>query len=454
MESQSETTQTVSALKLPLSVLLEITLDLAIRDIETPLSSPMEIMWCLCDLTPSDSLDLGVSNREEVENGTNNEEIRSMKEKITREEIEELVEMPRSQPIGYYLKHEINKELIEGIAEDVLVEIAGYIYPVDFMILDVKEDKKKPFILGTPFLTTAKAEIRKERRDEKKRLDHLKQDQSMLVIKRFSERKKIFRERKKTRKIRAKRLKKTTVVTEVTTADAINKEVEDPEGYKVVNEFMLHEPWGKDAKYAPCNIEEKCSKRFPKAFYAEIIIDADGYPIYRKRDNKASTVKGKFKRDLAAMGLTYAEIPKQYVFTLTRIMKVNEYYENGEIDTRKQDFNKWVLATVEETYPDFTTRQSDDEYLKERAILTPRNNDADAINAYMFKKLEGESVTYNSADEIFKALTDTLNQQDLYPFELLNSLNFSGMPPHALCLKIELPIMLLRNVNPSQGLCN
>ncbi|GJU68561.1 retrovirus-related pol polyprotein from transposon TNT 1-94 [Tanacetum coccineum] len=47
-----------------------------------------------------------------------------------------------------------------GIAEDVLVEITGYIYPIDFIILDVKKDKKKPFILGTPFLTTAKAEIR------------------------------------------------------------------------------------------------------------------------------------------------------------------------------------------------------------------------------------------------------------------------------------------------------
>ncbi|GJR89578.1 hypothetical protein Tco_0213589 [Tanacetum coccineum] len=46
---------------------------------------------------------------------------------------------------------------------------------------------------------------REERRDKKKRLDHLKQDQTMLVIKRFSERKKVFRERKKTGKIRAKR---------------------------------------------------------------------------------------------------------------------------------------------------------------------------------------------------------------------------------------------------------
>ncbi|GJW58311.1 hypothetical protein Tco_0105042 [Tanacetum coccineum] len=46
---------------------------------------------------------------------------------------------------------------------------------------------------------------RDERRDEKKRLDHLKQDQTMLVIKRFSERNKVFRERKKTGKICAKR---------------------------------------------------------------------------------------------------------------------------------------------------------------------------------------------------------------------------------------------------------
>ncbi|GJV09622.1 hypothetical protein Tco_1351163, partial [Tanacetum coccineum] len=42
-------------------------------------------------------------------------------------------------------------------------------------------------------------------RDEKKRLDHLKQDQEMLVIKIFSKRKKVFRERKKCEKIRAKR---------------------------------------------------------------------------------------------------------------------------------------------------------------------------------------------------------------------------------------------------------
>ncbi|GJZ18936.1 reverse transcriptase domain-containing protein [Tanacetum coccineum] len=47
-----------------------------------------------------------------------------------------------------------------GIAKDVLVEVTGFVYPVDFMILDIKEDVKKPLILGTPFFTTARAEIK------------------------------------------------------------------------------------------------------------------------------------------------------------------------------------------------------------------------------------------------------------------------------------------------------
>ncbi|GJY55755.1 zinc finger, CCHC-type containing protein [Tanacetum coccineum] len=47
-----------------------------------------------------------------------------------------------------------------GIVEDILVEIAEHVYPVDFVILDSKENEKRPFILGTPFLTTAKAKIK------------------------------------------------------------------------------------------------------------------------------------------------------------------------------------------------------------------------------------------------------------------------------------------------------
>ncbi|GJT54808.1 MAK10-like protein [Tanacetum coccineum] len=47
-----------------------------------------------------------------------------------------------------------------GIAEDVLVEVTEHVYPIDFVVLDVKENEKRPFILGTPFLTTTKASIK------------------------------------------------------------------------------------------------------------------------------------------------------------------------------------------------------------------------------------------------------------------------------------------------------
>ncbi|GKD59990.1 zinc finger, CCHC-type containing protein [Tanacetum coccineum] len=46
------------------------------------------------------------------------------------------------------------------IAEDMLIEVAKHVYPVDFVDLDIKENEKRPFILGPPFLTTTKASIK------------------------------------------------------------------------------------------------------------------------------------------------------------------------------------------------------------------------------------------------------------------------------------------------------
>ncbi|GKE80141.1 hypothetical protein Tco_1550141, partial [Tanacetum coccineum] len=43
----------------------------------------------------------------------------------------------------------------KGIAENILVGIGKYTFPVDFIILDMPEDIKVPVILGRPFLSTA-----------------------------------------------------------------------------------------------------------------------------------------------------------------------------------------------------------------------------------------------------------------------------------------------------------
>ncbi|GJX24350.1 reverse transcriptase domain-containing protein [Tanacetum coccineum] len=44
-----------------------------------------------------------------------------------------------------------------GIAENMLIEVAKFTFPVDFVILEMEEDGKVPLILGRPFLYTADA---------------------------------------------------------------------------------------------------------------------------------------------------------------------------------------------------------------------------------------------------------------------------------------------------------
>lgn len=43
--------------------------------------------------------------------------------------------------------------------EDVLVKIDKFVFPVDFVILEMPKDKEIPFILGRPFLETGRGMI-------------------------------------------------------------------------------------------------------------------------------------------------------------------------------------------------------------------------------------------------------------------------------------------------------
>ncbi|KAK5846327.1 hypothetical protein PVK06_002610 [Gossypium arboreum] len=47
----------------------------------------------------------------------------------------------------------------KGIIENVLVKIDKFIYPVDFVVLDMDEDNEVPLTLGRPFLATARTII-------------------------------------------------------------------------------------------------------------------------------------------------------------------------------------------------------------------------------------------------------------------------------------------------------
>ena len=53
----------------------------------------------------------------------------------------------------------------EGIIEYVLVKVGKFIFPMDFMVIDMEEDKKVPLLLGRPFLATGASliDVKKEK---------------------------------------------------------------------------------------------------------------------------------------------------------------------------------------------------------------------------------------------------------------------------------------------------
>ena len=104
---------------------------------------------------------------------------------------------------------------------------------------------------------------------------------------------------------------------------------------------------------------------------------------------------------------------------------------------------------IEKVFPDLKNNIQDRNWLEGRAILCTTNAEVKMVNDMMSTMLPGSQVTYNSADEL-------QNNQDLLRFnvEFLHSLTPSGFPPHSLSLKPGMPLMLLRNINPREGLCN
>jgi len=66
----------------------------------------------------------------------------------------------------------------------------------------------------------------------------------------------------------------------------------------------------------------------------------------------------------------------------------------------------------------------------------------------------GELIEYLSSDSVDKSKTIEDSYFQSISTEFLNSLTIYGLPNHSIKLKIGSPIMLLRNLDQTQGLCN
>ncbi|CAG8851683.1 26218_t:CDS:1, partial [Gigaspora margarita] len=107
-----------------------------------------------------------------------------------------------------------------------------------------------------------------------------------------------------------------------------------------------------------------------------------------------------------------------------------------------------IQTLIEQVYLTLSIDSSNPMYFTDKAILTTKNEYVDCINDTILNQLPNEGITYRSFDSV------TDDTHNLYQQEFLNSINASEIPPHELHLKINTPIICLRNLDPINGLCN
>ncbi|RAW20447.1 hypothetical protein PC110_g23111, partial [Phytophthora cactorum] len=150
------------------------------------------------------------------------------------------------------------------------------------------------------------------------------------------------------------------------------------------------------------------------------------------------------------LGSDYVKIPSDIFLDVSGLETyvVNEAVEQGTAPER-------LSRLIEKVYSGFDGGNQPDSYFADRITLTPKNADVLAINDMFLDKLPGDAEEYRCVECLDG--DDELERQehgDLYPPEFLNTISLSGMPPHTLKLKVGAPVMLIRNLNTKEGLCN
>nr|XP_051218929.1 uncharacterized protein LOC127336183 [Lolium perenne] len=107
-----------------------------------------------------------------------------------------------------------------------------------------------------------------------------------------------------------------------------------------------------------------------------------------------------------------------------------------------------VNKLIEGVFPSLHENATSGHYMSARAILSTKNDHVDNLNKNMIDRFPGQAKVYYSFDSVED---DARNN---YPLDYLNSLTPNGLPPHDLKLKINCPVILLRNLDPHNGLCN
>ena len=132
-------------------------------------------------------------------------------------------------------------------------------------------------------------------------------------------------------------------------------------------------------------------------------------------------------------------LPEKYIGT--KIIPNSSKNTNSEGQAMKKFCDK--------LFPDLSQNIGNHDWLEGRTILAPTNKEVNMLNECLEEKLPGITDKFSSADTL-------QNNQDLLRFnqEYLHTLTPTGFPTHDIRLKKGMPLMLMRNLNPREGLCN
>jgi hypothetical protein len=153
-------------------------------------------------------------------------------------------------------------------------------------------------------------------------------------------------------------------------------------------------------------------------------------------------VKRKLTRNMRANGDDYNQW-SQYLLELGSAPGVDDFHSVSlPEDSVIQNSN--IIELIDFVFPSLENIP----FQSNSAILTTTNVNADFINDTILDKLPGVPFVANSIDALNDDCTDEIS------VEFLNSLRTSSLPAHTLRLKVGVPLMLTRNINPSIGLSN
>lgn len=113
-----------------------------------------------------------------------------------------------------------------------------------------------------------------------------------------------------------------------------------------------------------------------------------------------------------------------------------------------------IKDIVEATYPDFLGNLFNDKFFQDRAILAPTLEVVEKLNAFAMSLIPGEEKIYLSCDSVCKFDMEGGADYNWLTTEFLNEIQCSGLPNHRLILKKGVPVILMRNIDLSSGLCN